>query len=111
VCKRHIWWFTPPERLHQIYFWIEQNKDQIISVASGATYKEINRTEFREFLIAIPDQNTNERFIEMMIPIADQIENLQTKNAILRDSRDLLLPRLVSGQVDVSALEIAVPQV
>jgi len=96
---------------YQIYFWIEQNKDQIISVASGATYKEINRTEFREFLIAIPDPNTNERFVEMMTPIANQIENLQTKNAILRRTRDLLLPRLVSGKVDVSGLEIAVPQV
>jgi hypothetical protein len=37
-----------------------------------------------------------------------QIENLQSKNANLRRTRDLLLPRLISGAVDVAGLAIQV---
>jgi type I restriction enzyme S subunit len=39
-----------------------------------------------------------------------QILNLQRKNTILRRTRDLLLPRLISGEVDVSELDIAAPE-
>ena len=35
---------------------------------------------------------------------------LSRKNTILRRTRDLLLPRLISGEVDVSALDIAEPE-
>jgi type I restriction enzyme S subunit len=35
---------------------------------------------------------------------------LQQRNQTLRRARDLLLPRLISGGVDVSELDIAVPE-
>jgi len=100
----------PNEHLstYQIYFWIEQNKDKIIAVASGATYKEINRTEFRQFLITVPDRDINKRFVQIITPIAKQIENLQVKNANLHRTRDLLLPKLISGEVDVQNIDMRI---
>ncbi len=38
------------------------------------------------------------------------ILNILKKNTKLRRTRDLLLPRLISGEVDVSVLDIAVPE-
>jgi hypothetical protein len=38
--------------------------------------------------------------------VFQQIHNLQAKNANLRRTRDLLLPRLVSGEVDVEHVEV-----
>ena len=98
----------PNERVSawQIYFWIQANKEEIISVASGATYKEINRSEFREFSIAVADSKTIARFVELVTPIAKQVENLIVKNTNLRRTRDLLLPRLVSGELDVENVEV-----
>jgi type I restriction enzyme S subunit len=91
----------PNERVsaYQIYFWMLDNKEKIIGIASGATYKEINRTEFRELPIVVSDVSVNRSFLETATPICKQIENLQRKNAILRFTRDLLLPRLVSGEI------------
>jgi type I restriction enzyme S subunit len=91
---------------YQLYFWIQENKEAIMAVASGATYKEINRTEFREFPITTADSETSLRFVEVIAPIGKQIENLLAKNANLRRTRDLLLPRLISGEVDVLELKI-----
>jgi type I restriction enzyme, S subunit len=99
----------PNEQLsaYQIYFWLNENREKIIGLASGATFKEINKTTFRGLPITIADEDTRTRFVYTLHPVCQQIENLQTKNANLRRTRDLLLPRLISGELDVSELEIA----
>ena len=91
---------------YQMYFWLVENKEKIISIASGATFKEINRTTFRGLPIVIPNASISQQFNEMVSPVCKQIENLITKNANLRRTRNLLLPRLISGEVDVEGLDI-----
>jgi type I restriction enzyme, S subunit len=91
---------------YQIYFWIAENLEKIISVASGATFKEINKTTFRQFPFLIADSDVTNRFEEMVSSMGEQIENLLDRNNALREARDLLLPRLVSGQLDVSDIEV-----
>jgi len=91
---------------YNLYFWVIENRETIITLASGATFKEINKTTFRELPITIPDEEIQARFLKIAVPISQQIENLLTNNTILRRTRDLLLPRLISGEVDVSELEI-----
>lgn len=90
---------------YQIYFWIADNLETITTVASGATFKEINKTTFRALPIAVPDHQVATRFEEAVGPIFKQIETLQRTNDALRETRDLLLPRLVTGEIDVSTLE------
>ena len=92
---------------YQIYFWLAENKEKIINLASGATFKEINRGTFRKLPVIVPDTVISQRFNELVLPICKQIENLIAKNANLRQTRDLLLPKLISGEVDVEELEIA----
>jgi type I restriction enzyme S subunit len=98
----------PNERLSasHIYFWIQETLPTITSIASGATYKEINRTEFRALPVVVPPAEIERRFLNLVDPIAKHIEILLAKNLNLRQTRDLLLPKLVSGEVDVSALDI-----
>lgn len=91
---------------YQIYFWILNNKDKIISLASGATFKEINKTTFRSLPIIIVSDNTRESFIQILNPVCKQIENLQAKNKNLQQTRDFLLPKLISGEIDVENLDI-----
>jgi type I restriction enzyme S subunit len=38
------------------------------------------------------------------------LNNLLERNTILRQTRDLLLPRLISGKLDVSGLDIRIPE-
>jgi type I restriction enzyme S subunit len=98
----------PNEQLsaYYIYFWIAENLETITTVASGATFKEINKTTFRKLPVAVPKSSVHQQFEEMVEPICKQIENLITRNTTLRRTRDLLLPRLISGEVAVAGLEI-----
>lgn len=45
-----------------------------------------------------------------MTQTVDLIHNLILRSWDLRQTRDLLLPKLISGEIDVSEMEIAVPE-
>jgi type I restriction enzyme S subunit len=57
--------------------------------------------------VAIPPQSIFQRFQELIEAVVDQIHNLIFKNKNLQKTRDLLLPRLISGELDVSELDIS----
>ncbi|MEG3954806.1 restriction endonuclease subunit S [Microcoleus sp. herbarium2] len=99
----------PNEQLsaYQIYFWIIiESIEKISNLASGSTFKEINKTTFRNLPIIIAEQAIRNNFVKILTSVCKQIENLQVKNTNLRQTRDLLLPRLISGEIDVENLDI-----
>ncbi len=95
---------VPNESLsvYEIYFWLAENKEKIIGLASGATFREINRTTFRQLPVVIPEPSISRRFNDLLEPIAREIQNLLARNTILRRTRDLLLPALISGARDIA---------
>jgi type I restriction enzyme S subunit len=60
--------------------------------------------------IVMPPKGLLGEFTVVAASLLKMKENIRTKNAILRRTRDLLLPKLISGEVDVSELEIAIPE-
>ncbi len=67
--------------------------------ASGAAYPAVTATTFEKAELLIPSSGLLERFGEATIAIAEQAHTLQRQTANLRRTRDLLLPRLLSGQI------------
>ena len=57
--------------------------------------------------VLVPNYNIQELFKKIIVPIFDEISLLGYKNQTLKQTRDLLLPRLISGEIDVENLEIA----
>ena len=66
--------------------------------------------KFEHFLqnemVVTPDIESQSQFIEMIRSMLDLINTLNVKNASLRRTRDLLLPKLISGEVGVEKLDI-----
>ena len=86
-------------------------RDNAIKSMSGATGRQRVREEcFDQFLLAQPPDAILERFQMTTRPQFEMIHSLNRRNQTLRRTRDLLLPRLISGEVDVSELDIAVPE-
>jgi type I restriction enzyme S subunit len=67
--------------------------------ASGAAYPAVNATTFEKAELLIPSPVLLDRFGEAAIAMAEQAHTLQRQTANLRCTRDLLLPRLLSGQI------------
>ena len=61
-----------------------------------------------KYPVVIPPEQIIQRFSSFVRDVVDKIQNLIFRNKNLRQTRDLLLPKLISGEVDVSELDIEV---
>lgn len=76
----------------------------IKSMAGADGRQRVKEACFASYMLALPDEKTLEKFHGMVHPMFDMIHVLACKNENLRQTRDLLLPRLISGELDVSTL-------
>jgi type I restriction enzyme S subunit len=77
--------------------------------ASGTTVLGFRSDDALRFEFALPPQQLTKRFEQISIDLYELSESFSDRNSILRRTRDLLLPRLISGEVDVSKLDISIP--
>jgi type I restriction enzyme S subunit len=83
--------------LHNLIFRVEE----IRSNAGGTTFKEITKTRFRAMSITIPPKHLLEQFEENVYAILQQTRILKKQIKGLQQARDLLLPRLMNGEIPV----------
>ena len=72
--------------------------------ATGAAYPAVTASTFEAAPFLIPEEEVADQFHAVVAPMLDLSETLKRKNANLRVTRDLLLPKLISGELDVSTL-------
>lgn len=81
--------------------------DEFASMAAGSTGQtELSRGRISDMTLAVPDVPTQQRFSSLVSPIRALSVALRSEITNLRATRDLLLPRLISGEIDVSTLDI-----
>ena len=76
-------------------------KDEIILNANGSTFLEISKGRFRKMKIVVPDDKTLESFEKRTRDIFMQVLKIEKQSELLSRQRDLLLPRLMSGKLEV----------
>ena len=94
----------PFNKNHKAYmlFDLKNRKEEIIGNANGSTFLEISKGNFRQMKIKIPKDEKVLIDFEMEFKIVfNLIENLLKQNTKLRGARDILLPRLMNGQLEV----------
>jgi len=73
----------------------------------------ISNYQFESFVkyqtIILPTSDLLYQFDKAIFPLNSEKDNLAKKNKLLTESRDLLLPRLISGKLDVENLDITFP--
>ena len=77
------------------------HRNAIISLGMGAAQQNVSQEEIKKYKILKPDKNLVLKFDEIISPMFTQIENLQQQNTELRQIRNRLLPRLISGKLIV----------
>lgn len=75
--------------------------EEIRANAGGATYKEISKGKFKALPVLMPPRWLAQRFEAEVATLYEQVRNLHAMNQSLAKARDLLLPRLISGQITV----------
>ncbi len=85
-----------------VYFFLKRNLSIIEGMASGSTFKEVSGSTMKNIPAVIPDNETLAKFNDFCAPIFAQQQVLEEQNQSLVILRDNLLPKLMSGEVDVS---------
>jgi len=88
------------------YLMSSHGKDEFFAHTTGSVQKVINLANLKMVRIIRPPSS----ILNQTMPIFDdseaQVQTLRIKNHNLRTTRDLLLPRLISGKLDVEALDV-----
>ena len=88
---------------------LQQLKEQFMeedTIGGGTIFKSVTKADVHGIKLLVPTEVVLNRFEEIMIPIFAELKNLTFKNVNLRHTRDLLLPKLISGEINVRNLEI-----
>lgn len=91
-----------------VFLAILNSVEQLRKNATGATFDAIVTDTFKRLKVIKPSTTVVNTFSDLITPIFDQVLNLIQKNQNLRKTRDLLLPKLISGEIDVESLDAAI---
>jgi type I restriction enzyme S subunit len=90
----------PYARMYMLHD-LMRRRDEIIAKAGGTTYKEINKTTFRNITMLVPPGKLLQEFEEFCVDIFGQVRALKRQSVAATAARDLLLPRLMDGRISV----------
>lgn len=85
------------------YYWTKHHLQEFIHIAKdkAVTMGHIKRGHLEEAMVAIPDNDSMEKAHELFEPILSKMISLRLENSRLSLLRDTLLPRLMSGELEV----------
>jgi type I restriction enzyme, S subunit len=98
ICPTYFYWF------------LTSNVGQhlLSAIVSGSAQPKFNKTDLRNLLIPYPPPLIQQDFENFSVLPSLQGESIRKISAVLRQTRDLLLSKLISGDLDVSDLDIKV---
>lgn len=90
------------------WLWAQANIDLILQHANGSTFQEISKKNFRPLPITVANSDTLSAFDKTVRPLFDRIVANERESRTLDATRDILLPKLMSGEISIFPAEAMV---
>ena len=88
------------------FFSIGGGLNHVLNIAGGAAQPNISAKQILSIDSVIPSLEILERFSDLAISSTKENLNLQKQNQLLKEARDILLPRLMTGMIDVKQMNL-----
>lgn len=75
--------------------------DEFSNLTTGSTMKHIQRGKLKEVFVNVPGNATMRKYESISEPMREQILTLKKQIILLKEARDRLLPKLMSGEIEV----------
>lgn len=89
-----------------IYYFLKHYLPVIENMASGSTFKEVSGVVMKSFPAIVPDDKTLADFNDICYSLFDEQEQLESENNILISVRETLLKKLLTGEIDLTDIDI-----
>jgi type I restriction enzyme S subunit len=90
-----------PQMWPYLLMHLSSRVEEIRGLGTGTTFLEVSKGKFRNLMVLRPSGSVLAAYAEAVSPVFEQIRKLKQQNEVLVRTRDLLLPRLMSGEVTV----------
>lgn len=93
---------------YYLYIWFKwlYGQSLIQGIKGGSAQPKFNKTDFKNLPIFLPTDDLLEQFHQIVKPMFELINENNAENQALSITRDAILPKLMSGELDVSDIEI-----
>ena len=93
---------------YYLYYAMRSIKKDLLGIgATGSATLNVNKKAFSEMKIPWPSRTDMNTYIKFVEPLFKAIEKNTINSFLLRELRDNLLPKLMSGEIDVSKIELS----
>ena len=103
LCTNQGFKSVVPQELKTIYlyYYLKFHVKDIEAKASGSTFKEVSGSLMKSIPIIVPSANIVDKFENALNPIFNYQARIEKESSQLSNLRDALLPKLMSGEIEV----------
>ena len=108
TCIHDGWLYFPKSELskYYLYLFFKYIRKELVSLGNGSVFTNLKTDILKAFPVSKADKTTLKEFDALVSPLFDAMLNANRENLKLATIRDSLLPKLMSGELDVSAVEL-----
>lgn len=89
-----------------LYLYFKHIRRKLVALGNGSVFTNLKTDILKGYPTVKPERNVLEEFDSIVIPMFEEMRRIARENHKLSELRDSLLPRLMSGELDVSDLDI-----
>lgn len=107
-CIHDGWLYFPESKFSNeyLYLYFKYIRQQLVNLSNGSVFNNLKTDILKGYPTILPDEETLQRFDGIIKPMFLQMQNLTRESHDLMDLRDTILPRLISGELDVSGIQL-----
>ena len=107
-CIHDGWLYFPESKFSKeyLYLYFMYIRQQLVNLSNGSVFNNLKTDILKGYPTILPDDETLRRFDDVVKPIFLQMQNLTRESHRLAELRDVILPQLMSGELDVSKIDI-----
>ena len=108
TCIHDGWLYFPKSELskYYLYLFFKHIRKELVSLGNGSVFTNLKTDILKAFPATKADKVTLKKFDAVVSPLFDAMLNADRENLKLATMRDSLLPKLMSGEIDVSAVQL-----
>ena len=109
-CSTDVLCFSPNESNYSAFLfgtlYVDRFFDYMVAGSKGTKMPRGDKQQIMNYPVVIPTHESLSKYNETITPMLEQIASNRTENTRLVAIRDALLPKLMSGELDVSELDL-----
>lgn len=107
-CIHDGWLYFPESKFSReyLYLYFKYIRQHLVNLSNGSIFNNLKTDILKNYPTILPDKETLQRFDAIVVPMFLEMQNRTRESHRLADIRDALLPKLMSGELDISDIDI-----